>query len=337
MTNKNITITDVAKEAGVSEATVSRVINQKKVVKEVTVKRVLEAIEKIGYIPQKAARNLASNKTTTIGVILPEIGNEFAAQILHGIEARASESEYNLLVASRQSEHRNDLLQLPLGPHNTDGLVALSGCLSHREMKIFVDRDFPCVLLYDVSPEEFPIPSIQIENRLGTRRLIDHLVETHGYKKFAFLRGPEKNIDSEQREQGVRDSLEAHGLSISEELIGVVEYSEEISKEVVQAWIRSGKKIDVIFGGSDEGAIGALMALKDEGIAVPDEIAVVGFDDMNHVKYLTPPLTTVRSPIEQVGSLGVETLINILNGQSVERKKVLPTQLVIRQSCGCRI
>jgi len=99
--------------------------------------------------------------------------------------------------------------------------------------------------------------------------------------------------------------------------------------------VLSGKDIEVIFGGSDEGAIGALMALNKLGIIVPDKMAVVGFDDMNHVKYLTPPLTTVKSPIEEVGSLGIETLINILNGESVELQKILPTKLVIRHSCGC--
>ena len=335
MSNKKITITDVAKEAGVSEATVSRVINHKAVVKDSTVQRVMMAIEKIGYFPQKAARNLASNKTYTIGVILPEIGNEFAAQILHGIEARSSKSEYSLLVASRDNEKMDRPLDLALGPHNTDGLVVLSGCISKKEMEIFTDREFPFVLLYDKSPRGFPIPSIQIENRLGTKNLIDHLIEVHGYKNFAFLRGPENNIDSKQREEGLRKSLKEHGLSLDEDLVGMGDFTEEVSNAVVKKWLESDKVIDVIFGGSDEGAIGALMALKERGIAVPDEIAVVGFDDMNHVKYLSPPLTTVKSPIEQVGALGVETLIHILNGEQVERQKILPTHLVIRQSCGC--
>ena len=335
MNNMKITITDVAEEAGVSEATVSRVINRKAVVKDSTVERVMAAIDKIGYFPQKAARNLASNKTYTIGVILPEIGNEFAAQILHGIEAQSSKSEYSLLVASRDNEKMDRPLDLALGPHNTDGLVALSGCISKKEMKLFTDREFPFVLLYDKSPRGFPIPSIQIENRKGTKNLIDHLIEVHGYKNFAFLRGPENSIDSKQREEGLRESLNEHGLSLDEELIGMGDFTEEVSTAVVKKWLESDKAIDVIFGGSDEGAIGALMALKEQGIAVPDEIAVVGFDDMNHVKYLSPPLTTVKSPIEKVGALGVETLIHILNGEKVERQKILPTHLVIRQSCGC--
>jgi len=335
MNYKNVTISDVAKVAGVSEATVSRVINQIDVVKEATAQRVVDAIDRVGYIPQTAARNLASRKTNTLGVILPEIGNEFAAQILHGIEARVSQSKFNLLIASRQYEHSDQLKKLPFGSHNTDGVIALSGCLTTREMETFSKREFPCVLLYDMPPDEYPIPSIQIENRLGTIQLIDHLIEVHHYEHFAFLGGPKNNLDSNQREQGMRDSLISHGLSINDDLIGIGEYSEEKSREIVREWVRKGKKIDVIFGGSDENAIGALMALKKEGLSVPEDTAVVGFDDMNHVRYLTPPLTTVKSPIEQVGSLGVDTLIKVINNEPIEKVTVLPTQLVIRQSCGC--
>jgi DNA-binding LacI/PurR family transcriptional regulator len=332
---KSVTIADVAEQAGVSTATVSRVLNGSGRVNPATAKRVRDAIERLGYFPQAAARNLARRKTNTLGVMLREIGNDFAAQMLRGIEASTSRSNYDLLIASNHNDEHNTRNQLPLGPHNTDGLIVLTGCLSQENISRLHFAGFPLVLLYENPPDQLPIPSIHIENRQGTCQLIDHLIEIHGYEQIAFLRGPENNQDSELREAGLRDSLAAHGLSLNPDLIGEGLYNEEPAQRIVQTWVKEGKKPDAIFGGSDEGAIGAVMGLKSLGIHVPEEIAVVGFDDLTHARLLSPPLTTVHAPTEKVSMLAVETLINLLQGDVVDQTICLPTELVIRRSCGC--
>lgn len=332
---QNITIADVAREAGVSTATVSRVLNASGRVNPATAARVQDAIEKLGYFPQAAARNLARRKTNTLGLMLREIGNDFAAQILRGIEASTAESNYDLLIASKRTDEPHFHHQLPLGPHNTDGLIVLTGCLPPDQIRRLHLSGFPLVLLYEPPPDSLPIPSIHIENRSGTHQLIHHLIEVHGYRKMAFLRGPTNNADSELREQGMREALRDHGLSLDPDMIGDGLYNEIQAEKVVREWIEAGKRPEVIFGGSDEGAIGAAMALKTAGLSIPEDIAVVGFDDLYHARFFSPPLTTVRAPTEKVGMLAVKTLIRILSGEKVATKTVLPTELVVRQSCGC--
>ncbi len=334
---QKITIADVAREAGVSTATVSRVLNASGRVHPATAARVENAIEKLGYFPQAAARNLARRKTNTLGLMLREIGNEFAAQILRGIEASTAVSNFDLLIASKRSDEPLLHHQLPLGPHNTDGLIVLTGCLPTDHIRRLHLSGFPLVLLYEPPPDDLPIPSIHIENRSGTRQLIKHLIDVHNYRKMAFLRGPANNADSDLREQGMREALQEHGLRLDPELIGDGLYNEIQAEKVVRAWIEAGKRPEVIFGGSDEGAIGAVMGIKAAGLSVPEDIAVVGFDDLYHARLFSPPLTTVRAPTEQVGMLAVKTLIQILKGERTFSTTLLPTELVIRQSCGCPV
>lgn len=332
---KNITIADVAREAGVSKATVSRVINGSDLVIPATTERVRAAIRRLGYIPQAAARNLARSRTNTLGLLMRSIGNDFAAEILRGVEAYTFHSDYNLLITSRHVDDDGDLMLPALGRQNTDGLIVMTGCLPPAEISELHRLGFPLLLLYELPPDGLPIPSIHVENRAGTRQLIDHMIEVHGCRRFGFLRGPENNLDSEQREAGLRESLAAHGLQLDPTLIGFGNYQESQSYHTVRQWAAEGREMDAIFGGSDEGAIGAVMALKDAGVAIPDEIAVVGFDDLNHSHYVTPALTTVRAPTEQVGRLAVERMIEILEGRPVVQTTLLPTDLVIRRSCGC--
>jgi DNA-binding LacI/PurR family transcriptional regulator len=330
------TIADVAKAAGVSTATVSRVLNGSPRVTSDTAAHVRCVIEKLGYIPQSAARNLAQQKTHTIGVLMQEIGNDFSAQILRGIESVTSQSDYDLLIASKTTQSTPEGPALPLGPHNTDGVIVMAGFLPKSTLQHLHQNHFPIVLLYEKTPEKTPIPTLQIENRHSTFLLIQHLITCHHHRRIAFLRGPANNLDSREREQGLRDAFEAHRLEFSPDLVGDGCFDENTAYAVVRGWIEEGQTMDAIFGGSDEGAIGAVMALKDAGLSVPDDVAVVGFDDLNHARLLSPPLTTVHAPTEEVGQLAATQLLKILAGEKVELTTTLPSNLILRASCGCR-
>jgi DNA-binding LacI/PurR family transcriptional regulator len=330
------TIDDVAVKAGVSTATVSRVINQTGLVAQKTKDRVLAAIAELNYRPASAAQVLASQKTKTIGLFLYEINGEFLSLIIRGIEAAVRENGFGLLIYSTQNPDAYDSTKsLPMGEHNTDGLVVFVGSLPDRELRRLNEIEFPVVLMHRSPPEGVAIPSVMIENKLGTRMMIDHLIQEHNYRRIGFLAGPENHEDSYWREKGYRESLASHEIPFDPELFGMGGFNRDQAEAVTEKWLRDGVKINAIFAGDDEAAIGVLTALKHAGKQVPDDVAVVGFDDIYLAQHLTPPLTTVRSPIEQVGREAIKLLVQVINGDEPEPIILLPTELVIRQSCGC--
>jgi DNA-binding LacI/PurR family transcriptional regulator len=162
-----------------------------------------------------------------------------------------------------------------------------------------------------------------------------YLIEIRGYRKFAFLRGPKVQEDTTWRELGYQKALEEHDLDYSKQLIGEGRFNEDISYETVTQWVRRGLDMEVIVAFDDTSAIGAMAALRDAEIQVPDQVAVVGFDDIRLARYLDPPLTTVRVPIQQAAQTAVQQLVRLIETGEAETEILLPTELIIRRSCGC--
>jgi DNA-binding LacI/PurR family transcriptional regulator len=327
------TIADVAQKAKVSIATVSRVLNGTTPVDVAKADRVRLAMEELQFVPRHAARVLASNRTNTIGLVLSDISGAFFPPMLKGVEAGAYEAGYDLLIHSTKKEGPS---RRPLGEHNTDGLLIFTDSLDHRELHRLHNLSFPLVLLHLTPPDSLSIPVISVENKDGAAMLVDHLIETHGRRRIVFLQGPEGHEDSVWRERGYRESLEAHGVPFHPELIAAGEFDEDEAFAAVQQILVDGIEFDAIFAGDDDSAIGALRALKLAGRHVPEDVAVVGFDDVPFARYLSPPLTTVRAPIEEIGREAVRQLVRLMNGQPAEGLTLMRTELVIRESCGCR-
>lgn len=330
------TIADVARIAGVSISTVSRVVNGSAPVDEETAERVKAAIATTGYVPHVAARNLARRTTNTLALLLPSIGEDFFSLMMRGIEDAATAAGYDLLIATQSSMEIHREERMPFGRHNSDGLIVFTGNLQLNAILPLYRSHFPIVLLYETAPRDLEIPAVTVENKDGSRKLVEHLIVEHGYRRIGFLRGPENNQDSYWRELGYRDALKNHGIPFDPELVADGNFTEDSAQQAVMNWVTNGKKPDAIFGGSDEGAFGALLALKSCGIQVPGEIAVVGFDDLTLARHVDPPLTTVRAPTELVGRTAVQQLLKLIRKEAVDPLTLLPTELVIRQSCGCR-
>ena len=191
------------------------------------------------------------------------------------------------------------------------------------------------VLLYQSAPNELQIPCVTVENKLGSRKLIDHLIEVHGYQRIAFLAGPEGNEDSYWRKMGYLEALASHNLDCDSVLIATGGFDEEEAKEPIRKWLAGGVKMDAIFTGDDGAATGVIAALRQAGLRVPEDIAIVGFDDVSLSRHLIPPLTTVRAPIETVGYEAARQLVSLIQTGAAEPLVLLPTELVVRQSCGC--
>lgn len=331
------TISDVARLAGVSISTVSRVVNDTAPVSDEVGERVRSAIEKLSYTPHAAARNLAVRRTTTIGLLLPELSSSFFTPLLRGIEAAVRQTDYDLLIfanprtaAGYDGRHRQ-----PIGAHNADGMLVFSTTLEDGDIIRNYDQGFPMVLLHRLPPPGLHVPSVIFDNRAGVRLAVNHLLTVHGRRRVAFLHGPLGNQESEERELGYREALQQQGVAVDPALILRGGFSERGGYNAVADLLRMGVAFDALFTGDDEAAVGALTALRGTGRLVPEDVAVIGFDDLPFAQHLNPPLTSVRAPIEQAGYLAATELFTLLAGGEVDALTVLPVEFVIRQTCGC--
>lgn len=328
-----VTIKDVAAQAGVSIATVSRVLNGNRRVSTENITRVNAAIEQLGYKPNAAAQGLARNKTNAIGLVVDEIAGEYFQHMLRGVEIATSNHHYELIINS--TRRANKVGNYAVGEQNTDGLLVFADSLPDEELVRLAKLNFPMVLLHRSPPDGLPIPCVTVENKSGARQMTDYLIEERGYQRIAFLTGPDGHEDSHWRERGYRESLEAHHIQPDSQRIGMGGFDETIAYQTVQQWIQHGIEMDVIFAADDDSAIGAVLALKEAGLRVPEDVGVVGFDDIRLSRYFDPPITTVRAPIEHAAQIAIEQLIKRIANEPVDMLTLLPVELVVRRSCGC--
>lgn len=328
-----ITIEDVAERAGVSAMTVSRFLNDTGPVSDKTAEKIHAAVLELNYIPHQGARALAAKKTNTIGLILPEMSDIFFFQLIHGIQHVAAQQRYDLLIHSAMNPEALDVLNLPLGRHNTDGLIIFTDSLDETTLRRLYGTQFSMVLLHRTPPEGLEIPAIAFENKDGAYQMVEHLVRC-GHERIAFLAGDAENEDSYWREKGYRDALAAHNIPFDPDLLAVAGFEEETAVSIVTQWLDRKVTFDAIFAADDVSARGAIRAVQAAGQRVPEDIAVVGFDDALLSQYIDPPLTTVRAPIEEAGRAAATQLIRLIEGKPADPLTLLPTELVIRRSCG---
>ncbi|HEX7974360.1 MAG TPA: LacI family DNA-binding transcriptional regulator [Anaerolineales bacterium] len=329
------TIRDVARQAGVSVATVSRVINRNTPVSDEAAARVLATMAELKFVPQAAARSLASKKTHTIALLLTDIGGDFFAPILSGIEKTTRQAAYDLLISTSGRLKARDEFPPSLGPHNTDGILVFANCLSEAGLVKAHQAGFPIVLIHQSPPAGLSIPCVTVENKAASRKIIEHLIQAHNRRRIVFLRGPQGNEDSAWRELGYREALLACGLTIDPQLVAAGEFDRDTAQASLARLLANGVVFDAVFTGDDEAAVGALAALRQAGLRVPEDVSVVGFDDQRMAAYLTPPLSTVRAPTQAVGEAAAEQLLRLIRTGQAEHLTLLPAEIVVRRSCGC--
>jgi DNA-binding LacI/PurR family transcriptional regulator len=333
---KRITISDVSKHAGVSIATVSRVLNNTLPVSEDTATKVRAAIKELNFIPNSSARVLAGGKTHVLGLIIPEIAALSLIPLLAGIETTTRSMGYGLLIyASGADSIPGEKIRHILNENNTDGMLVYVNSLDEGELTRLNQIGFPVVLLHHTPPKNLSIPYITFHNKRAAQEIVDHLIEVHGYRRIAWLRGPEGHEDSASREIGYLKSLSNHNIPFDPGLVGYGGFSYREARETVSYWLEQKLKVDAIFAGADEAAFGAISAIQEAGQRVPEDIAVVGFDDIDLGRHLFPPLTTIRADFEQAGKQAVLQLVNLITTGKAANKVTVPTKLVIRRSCNC--
>lgn len=331
MTRRGSTLHDVARYAGVSTATVSRVVRNIGRVSDARRQRVLEAIDHLGYRPSHVGRALASRRHDTLGFIVPGLVGPFFAEVVHGCTEAAVEVRKSVLIYATHLLPNLDLELLAM-TDRVDGLLISGGTIPSATLRRMRDTGIPMVLLSQ--HPELEIPTIRVDNKTETRNLVRHLIEHHGHRRFAFAGSATGSPDAIDRWEAVVEALVGAGIEPPAEPIPVG-FNLEGGHEAATSLLAQPTPPDALICGNDELAIGAIGAFKAHGVRVPDDIAVTGWDDISIAAHASPALTTVRQFTRDLGREATEILLSIINGERASLDEVLPCDLVIRESCGC--
>jgi LacI family transcriptional regulator len=328
------TIRDVARAAGVSIATVSRVFNNNALVTAETTRRVLQAAAACDYWPNEAAKSLTTARSKTFGVLLPDLFGEFFSEVIRGIDHRARAAQYQILLSSSHASSEDILAAARAMLGRVDGLILMvpDGATSDTVRRI--EQRLPAVLL---NPG-FRVDgswSISVDNFAGARTAVNHLLAL-GHREVAMIAGPPDNSDAQERLRGYQQALLDAGLAPGAAAVERGDFREMSGFVAGQALLERQPRPTAIFAANDSMAIGLLSAARELGIAIPGQLAVVGFDDVRIARYLDPSLTTVNVDAYGLGQRAVKMMLDALDPDAPQlpRHEIVPANLVIRQSCG---
>jgi LacI family transcriptional regulator len=324
-----VTLEMVAERACVSPSTVSRILNGTAVVSAEKRAAVDEAVAKLGFVPNPVARGLAGGRTLSIGVISQAIDSPFYGAALRGIEMELDAVGYSPLFMSGNWHADEEARCIDvLRSRRVDGLIVLTGRLSDSALRSLA-RQLP-VVVTGRSLKAGNLLSMDFDNREGARQATQHLIEL-GHRRIAFIGGDPEHPDAVDRQQGYRAAIEAAGLRFDPALVAPGNFSEHSGLLAVERLLDNRTHFSAIFAANDQMAFGAVLGLYRRGRRVPDDVSLVGFDDLAGSIYIVPPLTTVHNPIQEIGQLAARAMLSLVAG---ERPAVeVPTpRLIVRES-----
>ena len=325
-------IKDVASAAGVSVATVSRVLNDHPAVRPGTRSRVLSAVTQLGYRPNAVARSLRTHQTRTLGLIISDVLNPFFTELARAVEDAARERGYSVIIgnaderAALQEHHVGTLLErridgLLISPTG-GGTVMMRDAARAGTPMVFVDRWI----------EGIDVPVVHADGRAAVQELVTHL-HALGHRRLAIIGGPRATTTGNERVDAFRTALHAHGLTLPEQYTGQGDFQTESGRRATAAFLALPEPPDVIFATDNLMALGAMDELRSRGLRVPDDIALAAFDDIPWFLHTDPPITAIAQPTGELGHRAVQALINLVEGRSAG-SVTLSARLVTRRSCG---
>ncbi|QOX63642.1 LacI family transcriptional regulator [Anoxybacterium hadale] len=330
-------IKEVAKKAGVSVATVSRVLNHPESVAPDTKQRILDVIQELEYTPNWFARGLNFNKTDTIGLLIPNILNPSYMEIAKGVEDVSHQKNYNTLLCNGENAIEKERKYVDiLVKRRVDGIVLVSSLLESDDIENITKQGIPVVLIGENRGDIKGIPIVRIDCEGASYKAVRHLIDI-GYKDIAIIYGSTPEKENKRKVDGYRQALAEEGITEREE------YLQEAPNTIEGGYI-AGKRLNdlkhrprAIFTSSDILAFGAIDAMKDHGVKVPEEVAFVGFDNIRMSNLIEPKLTTVEKPMHKMGVVGARLLFDIIDtkGEDITNREILlQSKLKIRKSCG---
>jgi LacI family transcriptional regulator len=325
----SITIRDVAHRAGVSVTTVSRALNGSGPVSEDVRRRVEAASSELRYVPHGTARSLITRRTDVFGVVLPDLFGEFFSEVIRGMDPRAQERGYHLLLSGSHDGRREIEFAVGAMRGRVDGMIVMSPGVSGAQLAASLPPDVPVVLLNcDVSGTAFS--AINVDNYGGALAMTRHLVGL-GHRRVGMITGAEGNFDARERLRGFRAAVAEAGVEGCE---AAGDFSEAGGYRAAQELARRAHAPTAVFCANDSMAVGAISAFRALARRVPDDVAVAGFDDVPIGRYLSPSLSSVRVDVNRLGARAVELLCHAIAGDAPPAQELLPTELVVRRSCG---
>ncbi|MBS4195275.1 LacI family DNA-binding transcriptional regulator [Lederbergia citri] len=326
------TISDVARLAGLSRATVSRVINHHPYVSEEKKESVLKAMRDLGYIPNSAAQNLRKQKTNIIAVLVPRLTNPFFAYLVESLEEKAAENGLQILICNTKYDKQRELDFLRyLKSKQVDGVIMAS--IENRwDVIEGITLSGPIVLCNEYSPEA-KVPSVRLNQYQGGYMGTSYLVK-QGYTKIGYCWGGILSGLAHDRYHGYEKAMGEKGLPINRNWLFEKAFCIEDGRRIMNKIASMANKPEALFTGSDEVAAGVIAEAKKLGLRVPEDIAVIGFDDQSIAEVIEPGLTTIRQPIAEIGAKTMEVIINLLTDEQIPTKKIyeLPLELIVRES-----
>jgi LacI family transcriptional regulator len=338
-------IKDVAKQAGVSTATVSHVINETRFVREETRQKVIEAIEALNYQPNAIARGLVTSSTQTIGLVVSDIRNPFFTAVARGVEDEINRYDYHTIFCNTDEDpaREDDYLRL-LSSRQIDGLIiAPTGVQSERLVQM-IKTDIPIVLLDRTSPG-IEAPFVRVDNEGGAYQAVRYLVEL-GHRRVGVLAGLETMSTMRARVKGYYHALAEANIPLDQDLVvhadprffnGQFNGNNQLvptAYHALQRLLDLPEPPSALFVANNQMTLGALQALRQRDLPCPTAISLISFDDLDWAPFFSPPLTVVRQPTYELGKTAAELLIQLINKEPIEPPVPLPVQLVIRGSCG---
>jgi len=333
-----LTLEEIAKLSGVSRSTVSRVINDAEHVSADVRARVQAVVREYNYQPNSAARGLAAGQTHILGLVIPTavaalFSDPYFPVLIQGVAAACNAREYSVMLWVAEPEYERRTIRQVLHNGLVDGIIVSSMVIDDPLIAALADSTLPFVLI-GRHPTAATVNYLDADNRQGALTAVTHLFNL-GYQRIATIAGPQNTIVGWDRLEGYKAALQAQSLPVQPELIMIGNFTEEGGEQAMQRLLPHAPR--AVFVASDTMAVGALRAIYAAGLRVPDDIALVGFDDIPLSARLTPPLTTVRQPIRQLGGMAVQLLLEaVAHPEAGPYRMILATELVVRESCGAQ-
>jgi len=335
MNKKKATVYTVAEHAGVSIATVSRALAGSRKVTPQTRERVMQAVEDLNFEPNPSARQLAYKKTETIALVFPDISGPFYSTVIRGVEQEAGRHNHNVLIYGTHGKEGSGRYLRSL-TSKVDGLIIMARSVDEDSLWSLDRQGVPFVLLGH-SNGQLQCSTIAVDNEVGAHKAAVHLLG-HGHQRIAIITGPENSPDNKGRLQGYKRALLDAGISLQQNMVVPGNFRYEEGQIAIRKLLEGNSPPTAVLAANDEMAIGAIDAAQHRSLRVPEDLAVIGFDDIQMSALTHPSLTTVRQPMQLLGEAAVTLLFDRLqNSNGLPRHEVLDTKLVIRRSCGCPI
>jgi LacI family transcriptional regulator len=326
-----VTIRDVARAAGVSVSTVSRVLNDKGDVAPETYEKVQKVIEELNYTSNLAAKSMRSRRTNVIGLIMPDVGDPFSVQVMRGINRVIEELDYDLILCTggdvrKESSATREQRYISLLNSITDGVIVVTPAATT------FSTASPIVVV-DPNKANPDYPAVIATNRAGALEAMQYLISL-GHRRIGFIGGRPELQSAVRRLQGYKDGLRQAKIPLDSELVQVGDYSMKAGSTCTQRLLNLPDPPTAIFAANDQSAIGVLKAAEEAGLRVPDELSVVGFDNIPEAAHINSGLTTVDQFIDKMGYVAAEMLISLIQGESLDTNLYeMPTQFIVRGSC----